>query len=74
MVHKKESHVLRILRNVHGMREFVEGQRVADARGSLSEFLEDVALATDLDNDTGDSDRVSLMTIHLSAGISACIS
>ena len=55
---------------LNGMRDFVEGQKeVADARGSLSEFLEDVALATDLDNDTGDTDRVSLMTIHLSKGL-----
>jgi DNA helicase-2/ATP-dependent DNA helicase PcrA len=55
---------------LNGMRDFVEGQKeVADARGALSEFLEDVALATDLDNDTGDDDRVSLMTIHLSKGL-----
>lgn len=55
---------------LNGMRDFVEGQKeVAEARGSLAEFLEDVALATDLDNDTGDTDRVSLMTIHLSKGL-----
>ncbi len=55
---------------LNGMRDFVEGQKeIADTRGSLSEFLEDIALATDLDNDTGDSDRVSLMTIHLSKGL-----
>ena len=35
----------------------------------LSEFLEDVALATDLDKDTGDDDRVALMTIHLAKGL-----
>jgi DNA helicase-2/ATP-dependent DNA helicase PcrA len=55
---------------LNGMRDFVEGQKeVADARGALSEFLEDIALATDLDKDTGDDDRVSLMTIHLSKGL-----
>jgi DNA helicase-2/ATP-dependent DNA helicase PcrA len=55
---------------LNGMRDFVEGQKeVADSRGSLAEFLEDVALATDLDNDKGDDDRVSLMTIHLSKGL-----
>jgi DNA helicase-2/ATP-dependent DNA helicase PcrA len=27
--------------------------------------MEDVALATDLDKDTSDEDRVALMTIHL---------
>ena len=51
---------------LNGIRDFVEGQKeLADATGSLSEFLEDVALATDLDKDTGDDDRVALMTIHL---------
>jgi DNA helicase-2/ATP-dependent DNA helicase PcrA len=48
----------------------VEGQReVVDATGNISEFLEDVALATDLDNDKGDDDRVALMTIHLAKGL-----
>lgn len=55
---------------LNGIRDFVEGQReIADTTGSLSEFLEDVALATDLDNDTGDDDRVALMTIHLAKGL-----
>jgi superfamily I DNA/RNA helicase len=30
--------------------------------------MEDVALATDLDKDTSDEDRVALMTIHLAKG------
>lgn len=55
---------------LNGMRDFVEEQKeIADARGSLSEFMEDVALATDLDNDKGDSDRVALMTVHLAKGL-----
>jgi DNA helicase-2/ATP-dependent DNA helicase PcrA len=55
---------------LNGIKDFTEGQKeVADARGSLSEFLEDVALATDLDKDTGDDDRVALMTIHLAKGL-----
>ena len=53
-----------------GIKDFIEGQREIDgARGALSEFLEDVALATDLDRDTGDDDRVALMTIHLAKGL-----
>jgi DNA helicase-2/ATP-dependent DNA helicase PcrA len=53
-----------------GIKDFIEGQREIDgARGALSEFMEDVALATDLDNDTGDDDRVALMTIHLAKGL-----
>ncbi|WP_274475783.1 ATP-dependent helicase [Mangrovimonas aestuarii] len=55
---------------LNGMKDFVEGQReIADATASLSEFLEDVALATDLDNDKGDDDQVALMTIHLAKGL-----
>lgn len=55
---------------LNGMRDFVEEQKeIADADGSLSEFMEDVALATDLDNDKGDDDRVALMTVHLAKGL-----
>ncbi|TNJ46564.1 UvrD-helicase domain-containing protein [Tamlana fucoidanivorans] len=55
---------------LNGMKDFVEGQKeIADATGSLAEFLEDVALATDLDNEKGDEDQVSLMTIHLAKGL-----
>ena len=55
---------------VNGIRDFVEGQKeLADATGSLTEFLEDVALATDMDKDTSDEDRVALMTIHLAKGL-----
>lgn len=55
---------------LNGIKDFVEGQKeVADASASLAEFLEDVALATDLDNDDGNADRVALMTIHLAKGL-----
>lgn len=55
---------------LNGMRDFVvEQKEIADATGSLAEFMEDVALATDLDNDKGDSDRVALMTVHLAKGL-----
>ncbi len=55
---------------LNGIKDFVEGQKeLADATGSITEFLEDVALATDLDNDKGDDDRVALMTIHLAKGL-----
>ncbi|WP_394971759.1 ATP-dependent helicase [uncultured Croceitalea sp.] len=55
---------------LNGIQDFVEGQKeLADADGSLTEFLEDVALASDLDKDTGDDDRVALMTIHLAKGL-----
>jgi DNA helicase-2/ATP-dependent DNA helicase PcrA len=55
---------------LNGIQDFVEGQReLVDATGSLTEFLEDVALATDMDKDVGDDDRVALMTIHLAKGL-----
>lgn len=55
---------------LNGIKDFVEGQmELADATGNIAEFLEDVALATDLDNDKGDDDRVALMTIHMAKGL-----
>ncbi|QZK90462.1 UvrD-helicase domain-containing protein [Flavobacterium sp. CHNK8] len=55
---------------LNGIKDFTEGQVEVDgARGSLAEFMEDVALATDLDKDTSDEDRVALMTIHLAKGL-----
>lgn len=57
---------------LNGIKDFTEGQiELADATGGLTEFLEDVALATDFDNETVDESipRVSLMTIHLSKGL-----
>jgi len=55
---------------LNGVRDFVEEQKQFDgATGSLTEFLEDVALATDMDKEVGDDDRVALMTIHLAKGL-----
>ncbi len=55
---------------LNGIQDFVEGQKeLVDARGDLTTFLEEVALATDLDKDAGDDDRVALMTIHIAKGL-----
>ena len=57
---------------LNGIKDFTEGQQeLADASGALTEFLEDVALATDFDSEKKDenTDRVSLMTIHLAKGL-----
>tara|TARA_A100001011_G_C14322323_1_gene851457 strand:- start:14332 stop:16647 length:2316 start_codon:yes stop_codon:yes gene_type:complete len=56
---------------LNGILDFTEGQKeLSDASGNLNEFLEDVALITDLDNkNNADSDKVSLMTIHLAKGL-----
>jgi len=57
---------------LNGIKDFTEGQKeIADTTGALTEFLEDVALATDFDNEnkSEDTNRVSLMTIHLAKGL-----
>ena len=55
---------------LNGIRDFVDGQReIVDAKGSLIEFLADVALATDFDNEITDENSVSLMTVHLAKGL-----
>jgi len=55
---------------LNGIKDFVEGQReLADTTGSLAEFLEDVALITDLDQEKEPGQKVSLMTVHLAKGL-----
>ena len=55
---------------LNGIKDFVEGQReLADATGNLAEFLEDVALITDLDQEKEPGQKVSLMTVHLAKGL-----
>ena len=57
---------------LNGIRDFTEGQKeIVDASGNLDEFLQDIALATDLDSKENydNFDRVSLMTIHLAKGL-----
>ena len=56
---------------LNGIRDFTEGQlEIVDSSGNLAEFLQDVALATDLDKDDDPNiDRVALMTIHLAKGL-----
>ncbi len=55
---------------LNGISDFVEEQKeLADSDGSLSEFMEDVALATDADSDKGEENKVALMTVHLAKGL-----
>ena len=56
---------------LNGIRDFTEGQiEIVDAKADLAEFLADVALLTDLDQEEEENaDRVSLMTIHLAKGL-----
>ena len=56
---------------INGIKDFIEGEEeVVDSKGTLSDFLEDVALASELDKDINESvKKVSLMTIHLAKGL-----
>ena len=55
---------------LNGVKDFIEEQTQKGEDASLSFFLEDVALATDFDNEKGTkTDVVSLMTIHLAKGL-----
>ncbi|HKJ06057.1 MAG TPA: UvrD-helicase domain-containing protein, partial [Flavobacteriaceae bacterium] len=55
---------------LNGIKDFIEVQKENDEDNSLAQFLEDVALATDFDNEKDeDVPRVSLMTIHLAKGL-----
>ena len=55
-----------------GMQDFVESRKEEDMGEEvyLPDFLQEVALLTDLDSDEGDSnDKVTLMTIHSAKGL-----
>ncbi|PCH52579.1 MAG: ATP-dependent DNA helicase [Flavobacteriaceae bacterium] len=55
---------------LNGLKDFVDVQKENEEEDSLAFFLEDVALATDFDNEKkDDTPRVSLMTIHLAKGL-----
>ena len=56
---------------INAVQDFIEGQKeIVDSSCSLSEFLEDVALITDLDKEVDNTKpKVSLMTIHLAKGL-----
>lgn len=54
-----------------GMQDFVEGRKEEGRMDevSLSHFLQEVALLTDLDSDDSATSKVSLMTIHSAKGL-----
>jgi len=56
---------------LNGIKEFTESDRpeFEGRKPTLSDFLLDVALLTDADQDDGDDDKVSLMTIHAAKGL-----
>ncbi|WP_460190633.1 ATP-dependent helicase [Urechidicola sp. KH5] len=65
-----DSRVENVQELMNGVKDFIEAQKQKEEDASLAFFLEDVALATDFDNDKkDDKPRVSLMTIHLAKGL-----
>jgi DNA helicase-2/ATP-dependent DNA helicase PcrA len=55
---------------LNGVQDFVDTQLYnSESKGTIEEFLQDVALVTDLDQDHENQDKVSLMTIHLAKGL-----
>ena len=55
---------------LNGVKDFVDTQaRITQSNITLEEFLQDVALVTDFDQNTENQDKVSLMTIHLAKGL-----
>jgi DNA helicase-2/ATP-dependent DNA helicase PcrA len=58
-------HVVELL---NGIKEFVEDDSREEEK-TLSNYLQDIALITTLDNDDENTDRVSMMTIHSSKGL-----
>ncbi len=56
---------------MNSVKEYADGQKeIEEGNPTLSGFMEDVALITDLDNSKDDdNNKVSLMTIHLAKGL-----
>ena len=54
-----------------GMQDFVESRREEGQENQiyLTDFLQEVALLTDLDSDTDEQSRVTLMTVHSAKGL-----
>ena len=52
---------------LNGIKDFVENNDKNQV--SVSTFLQEVALATDQDNESNDKNKVALMTIHLAKGL-----
>lgn len=64
------SRVENIQELLNSLQGFVDEQRQLDEGDpSLNFFLENIALASDLDSGEEDEDKVSLMTIHLAKGL-----
>ena len=56
-----------MLNSIQGYVE--EQQQLDEGDASLGGFLENIALATDADNEEDDDNKVNLMTVHLAKGL-----
>jgi DNA helicase-2/ATP-dependent DNA helicase PcrA len=64
------SRVENIQELLNGLQDFIQVQsELEDGDDSLPAFIENVALATDFDNDKKDTDVVTLMTVHMAKGL-----
>lgn len=59
---------------LNAIKEFAEAGAESNegdlaSQGTLEEFMQDVALLTDADNEDDDNDKVALMTIHAAKGL-----
>lgn len=59
--------VQELLNSIQGYVE--EQQQLDEGDASLGGFLENIALATDADNEEDDDNKVNLMTVHLAKGL-----
>lgn len=59
--------VQELLNSIQGYVE--EQQQLDEGDSSLGGFLENIALATDADNEDDDNNKVNLMTVHLAKGL-----
>ena len=68
----KAQHSIEAETRIENIKEFLSVTREYDARGEnggLAEFLEGVALVSDIDNYNEDEDTVALMTMHSAKGL-----
>ncbi len=65
-----DSRIQNIKEFISVAREFENDQReLADGDASFQAFLQNVALSSDMDEDKGEDDRVTMMTIHNAKGL-----
>lgn len=54
---------------LNGIQDFTNTQNQTQSPATIADYLEEISLATDMDKDIDESNRVSLMTIHLAKGL-----